>query len=343
MHFQRALEANPHDVDALAGLVDASLGRRDDNAAFDALQRLIAEAPDRTDARARFEMVRVRVAQSALTDAARAMGDGKLDEAEAVLARAEQASAGNPAVLRMLAQVAMARHRPDVAETRLREALGHDPQDPQSWSLLGDVLMATGRPGDAVSAFQKALAIAPTAADRQKLADARQGVSGAALPEPYRAIATATSVTRAQVAAVLGVRLASTLATAPSRNVEVLTDVRGHWAGQWVLSVIRAGWMEAMPNHTFQPGGVVTRAELARVMAAVLTDVASSRARELAQWRTARPAVVDVAAGHAAYPAIALVTAAGIMTTDAGRFRPAVVVSGADLLSSVARLEAMVK
>lgn len=342
-HFQRALQVNPHDQDALSGLVDASLARHDDHAAFEALERLLAEAPQSPDARARLEMVRVRVVQDALTTAVRALRDGSLDLADAHLAKADQASPGNPAVLRTLALAAMARGRIDVAEARVREALGHDPQDPQSWSVLGEVLMLANRSREAVPAFAKALALAPDADTRQKLIEAQKRAELQTLPEPYNAMATASAVTRSQVAALLGTRLAAVLASAPTRSTEVLTDLRNHWASRWILSVVRAGWVEALPNHTFQPNSPMTRAELARILAAVLTDAAAGRPRDLAQWRAVRLAVSDVAATHSAYSAIGIVSAAGIMTSESGRFRPSASVSGVELLAAVNRLETLVK
>ena len=42
-----------------------------------------------------------------------------------------------------------------------------------------------------------------------------------------------------------------------------LEDLRGHWARPWILTAVRAGVLDAYPNHTFQPGAVVKRAELA--------------------------------------------------------------------------------
>ena len=45
-----------------------------------------------------------------------------------------------------------------------------------------------------------------------------------------------------------------------------MTDVRGHWAQRWILQITQAGLMDAFPNHTFQPGQLVRRADLARIV-----------------------------------------------------------------------------
>ena len=59
-------------------------------------------------------------------------------------------------------------------------------------------------------------------------------------------------------------RLDDLLKRAPRANAVVMTDTRGSWAEPWILSVSRAGIMEAYPNHTFQPNAVVSRGDLAQ-------------------------------------------------------------------------------
>ena len=44
----------------------------------------------------------------------------------------------------------------------------------------------------------------------------------------------------------------------------IVTDVRSHWAQQWILNVVRAGVMDTQPNYTFQPNARVRRGDLAQ-------------------------------------------------------------------------------
>ena len=84
-------------------------------------------------------------------------------------------------------------------------------------------------------------------------------------------------VTRGDVAAVLGVRLAALLAPAGDRPGVLVTDVRTHWAATWILAVVRAGVMEPLPNHTFQPQQRVRRVDLAQIVGRVLALIAARR------------------------------------------------------------------
>lgn len=343
--FATALSASPRYRPALLGAVDAALGAGDDTAAMAALQAVLVVEPDQMEARSRLDVVRLRVSQRELGLAESARADGRPAEAEAHLTRALEATPENGPVLRALSALELARGAVDAAIRHARQATSLDPQDASAWVALGDAFMTQGAYREAADAFGKAAGIDPRPEWKTRRAAAEERAGTAALPEGYRAIAGAATVNRGQVAAVLGVRLAALLAHTPSRSSEVVTDVRGHWASSWILPVVRAGWMDPLPNHTFQPGGIVRRADLARVVTAVLTDIAAARGRRVDMFGDAngRAAFADMGREHAAFRVAALAVAAGIMTVEANRFQPAGTVSGAELLAVVARLEARVQ
>lgn len=339
--FGQALTVDPAYLPALVGLVDARLGVGDDPGALDALHALLAVDPTRADAQSRVAVIGLRVSQAELTAAETARTAGRLDEAEARLLRALAATPENGAVLRALATVALEKGAPELAERRAREAVAIDPQDAAALALLGDAQDAQGRVGEAAASYARALAIAPNPAwsARRSALQARSDVLS--LPAGYQAIAGAASVTRAQVAAMLGVRLAGVLDRARVRSTEIVTDARGHWASAWILPVVRAGWMDARPNHTFEPAALVRRAELAQVVLAVLEEAARARRAPLdVAAATARSAFADMARSHAAFRAAAMAVSAGIMDVDgSNRFQPAGMVSGRELIEVIGRLE----
>jgi tetratricopeptide (TPR) repeat protein len=337
--FDRALAINPSYLPALNGLAEAKLGAGDDAGAFAALTKLVAADPSRTDASARLEVVRLRVAQAELDLATRARADNKLDEAALHLQRAMEATPQNGAVLRASSALELAMGREDVAEARAREAIAIDPQDAEAFAALGDALDVEGRLPEAVAAYERAFALDPRPAWRERRESLATASATRSLPVQYRAITQATAVTRADVAAMLGVRLAGAVSHAPDRSTTVVTDTRGQWAARWILPVVRAGWMEPLPNHTFQPADTVHRAELAAIVAAVLTDVAALRPRDLAKWQTARPVFADITRDHASYTVASIAVSSGVMTAEGGRFAPARAVSGVELAATIRRLE----
>jgi tetratricopeptide (TPR) repeat protein len=343
--FGQALAVDATYLPALVGLVDARLGVGDDPGALDALHALLAVDPTRADAQSRVAVIGLRVSQAELAAAETSRAAGRLDEASARLLRALAATPENGAVLRALAAVALQQGAPDLAERRAREAVALDPQDAAALALLGDAQDAQGHVREAAASYARALAITPNPlwSERRSVLLARSDVL--ALPAGYQAIAGAASVTRAQVAAMLGVRLAGTLDQARVRSTDIVTDARGHWASAWILPVVRAGWMDARPNHTFEPAALVRRAELAQVVLAVLTEVATARRAPLdVTGATSRGAFADMARSHAAFRAAAMAVSAGIMDVDgSNRFQPAGLVSGRELIEVIGRLERRAK
>jgi len=139
----------------------------------------------------------------------------------------------------------------------------------------------------------------------------------------------------------LGVRLGNWFTSVRTAQPPLLTDIRTHWAANWILSVVGAGVMEPFPNHTFQPRQRVRRADLARIVARAL-DLAPDRPGRTAPWRDARLTFPDVPPSHPSYPAISEAIAAGVLRAgDGGAFQPARVASGAELVEAVDRLTSL--
>ena len=125
------------------------------------------------------------------------------------------------------------------------------------------------------------------------------------------------------------------VAAAKSRPSVVATDVRGHWASRWIMDVIRAGVMDVLPNHTFQPKAAVRRSELAQTCSRLLAIAGASPGRA----ERARVSMADVGAGHLSYDDIAAAVAAGVLALDGGNFRPSRVVTGQEAADAIGRLE----
>jgi hypothetical protein len=78
--------------------------------------------------------------------------------------------------------------------------------------LIGTIEADRGNAAAALEAFEAAQRIEPAADVQQRIDDLRRRMEYERLPASYRAIAAAPAVTRADAAAVLGVRLNDLLA-----------------------------------------------------------------------------------------------------------------------------------
>ena len=162
----------------------------------------------------------------------------------------------------------------------------------------------------------------------------------AGLPAEFRAIPAATQIRRGDLAALIGVRLDPTLRTAQRTQV-VTTDTREHWAAPWIAEVTSAGVMPPFDNHTFQPGAVLRRVDLAQAVSALLALIARTHPSIQAQL-AARPALADVSPSHLNYRAIAAAVSAGVLPLlDGNRFDTERAVSGAEAAAAIDRLRAL--
>jgi hypothetical protein len=207
---------------------------------------------------------------------------------------------------------------------------------------MGDLLDTTGDFDAAAAAYSDALALERSPEVDAKLEAARARAALARLPAEYRAIDTAPRITRGDLAALIGVRLAPLLQPDSQADAEPITDVRADWAAPWILTVARAGVMAPFANHAFQPGSPVQRIDLAQAVERLLARIAPLNPAAARIWESARLTFTDLAPGHLAYPAASAAVASGVLTAEAdGRFDPARVVSGEEATETMARLQAL--
>ena len=123
----------------------------------------------------------------------------------------------------------------------------------------------------------------------------------------------------------------------------IITDIRGHWAQQWISVVARAGVMDTLPNYEFQPRLRVRRGELALTVSRLLGLIGAAKPDLLKKWQATKVTVNDVPAGHLSYSYVSQAVAAGVMPLAAGNFELLRTVSGAEAIEIIGRLEALAR
>jgi tetratricopeptide (TPR) repeat protein len=335
--FERATAAAPNYAPALVGRGLTLLGAGKEDEALTAFEAALEADASLPEVASRVQVMRVQQLQNRVSRAERAAAAGRWDEARDIYVSAIAASPDSPFLYRDLARMELRADRAAAALDHARRAASLDPDDPRNQLVLAEALEAHNDVSGALSAYERAGALDPSPATTAAIARLRERLRDAALPAEYHAIGTARSATRADLAALLGVRLAPALAAAPQRQI-VATDVRGHWAQRWIEATARAGAMEVFPNYTFQPATPLRRADVADVVSRVLSLLASSAA---VRWDLTTVAIADVPPGHLAYPAVRRAVAAGVMTLEGEAFRPLQPVTGAELAAIVGRLEGL--
>lgn len=338
--FSAALAKNDRYLPAWLGLADAHVGLGNDVEAIAALERALEIDPKREALRDRLELLRFKEVQALIGAGQRARQANRYDEAARLLERALTLSPSSTIILRELSALETARGSLDAAEEHARRAIQIDANDAESHAALGAVLEARQQYRDAAAAYGRAAAIDPRPIWRERSTALREKANLSAIPPEFRDLPAAATISRAQVAALIGTRLDVLVERAPKKVAAVATDVRTHWAAPWILPITQAGIMEVLPNHTFQPAATVRRADLAKVIEQLLAVLAAERQIDLGRWRASRPRFTDLPPTNLFYNAAALAIASGAMDTlEGNRFQPTRPVTGAELVAAIERIE----
>ena len=341
-HFDRAVVANPRYVPALAGRGEALLAIGERDQALKSFEAAVTADPGLDALRTRIAVLRARGQQDDVAAARKALEGGRLDEARSAYERAIVASPDSPFLYRELADVLRRQGNLDAAAAQAAKAADLDPADPRAQTLLGEVHEARKDMPAAIAAYEAALKLEPNAALERKLDAMREAAVLEKMPAEFQQIETAATVSREQLAALVGVRLDDLLRRVQRRTAVVITDTRGSWASPWILAVTRAGVMEVYPNHTFQPAAPVDRGELADAASRVLSIIAAEKPAAAAAWRGTKQQFPDLAPTHLSYPAASLSVGAGVLQPlPDGSFQLARPVTGAEAVAAVKKLEAL--
>ena len=329
--FEAVLADRPNDLPALVGAASAAGRRGDLDAALGFYRRAQAAAPDDALVRKRLAALRLQVTERHMGLAQAAVERGDTESAAREYAAAVEAAPEVAGVRLSLAELLASRG--DVpGAIALLEA---DPSGDRQVALRRAGLLAEQQEfARAAEVYRELLTRDPAdEAARAGEKGAREGLEMLSMPEEYRRIREAPRVTRADLAALVAVRV-SALRRAGPGEPRVAVDIGGSWAREHVARVLALGIMDAYPNHTFQPGATVRRVDLARAAARTLDRLGFSRGNA--------PAPSDMSPSHLDYQAVERVLAAGLMgLSPSGGFEPWRPVSGSeaiDLVDGVARL-----
>ena len=101
------------------------------------------------------------LSEQLLQQAIAARDQGRLDQAAALLDRAEQAHPGGVGLLAERAQLLYARGRYPEAFQQIRQAIAAKPNQPDDYLLLGSIFREAGHPQDAHNCYRACLELSP--------------------------------------------------------------------------------------------------------------------------------------------------------------------------------------
>ena len=340
--FERALAVDAEYVPALVGRGQALLELDRAGDALASFEAALARDPSLTDLRARVDVLRFRATQDLLARAKSAAEARRWEDAKAAYQQAIAASPDSAFLYRELALVEQQAGQTAEALDHFRRAAQLDTTDARSMAAIGAILAQQGDDLGALTVYERARAVDPNEVPESVILKLRESVRISKLPTEYRAIPGEATLTRAQIAALIGVRLEPLIARARPQQV-IVTDVRNHWAQQWITPVVRAGIMDTLPNYEFEPARRVRRGELANTVARMLTLIGAMKPQLAKKWQATKVQIADVPSGHLSYTAVSAAVASGVMPLSGGNFDLLRPVSGAEAMEIIGRLEALAR
>lgn len=340
--FDRVLQSDAAYVPALIGRGQVLLELDRDADALASFEAALAKDPSLTELRSRVDVLRFRAVQDMLGRATAAAEGRRWEEAATIYRQAIATSPDSAFLYRDLAGVEQKAGQNAEALKHYRKAVELDANDARSLAGIGAILDGQGDVLGALASYERARAIDAEEVPESIVARLRAAAALAKMPAEYRAIPTGASVTRAEIASLVGIRLEALLARAQPRQA-IITDIRGHWAQPWIVPVVRSGVMDTLANYEFEPKRQTRRGELATTVSRLLTLIASTQPELAKKWQGARIAVNDVAPTHLSYPAVSIAVASGVMSLSGGNFELLRGVSGAEAIEIISRLEALAR
>lgn len=330
--FESVTSRRPDYVPAIAGAAVAAARGGDAEGALRLYRRALEADPASAFLRQRVAELRVQVTERRVAAARAAQQSGRLDEAVATYRLALEAAPEVAGLRLELAGLLAAAGDVEGAVAILRA----DPtEDRQVLLRLADLETQRKDYPGALEAYRRILARDPHDEEAQRRSrEVREAVELEQMPEEYRRIATAPAITRADLAALVAVKVTA-LARVPAGEPQVAVDISGSWARSHVIKALAYDIMTVYPNHTFQPAAAARRGDLARAVQRVL---------DLLKWPPGpAPNPTDMSRSNVYYYPATRVVGAGLMDlTPAGGFEAWRPVSGPEAVAVIEELVRLV-
>ena len=272
---------------------------------------------------------------------------GIFDKAEKNLKKAKKLNKKNPAVYVAWGRFYAAQWKNEKAEEQFALALEYNSKWAPAYYYRGQMYEKYRNTDAAQKEYKQALNVNPDYYKASEAWNRLQKIDRAAegMPNYYKKIAEADSLTRADIAFLMIVELnVETFIKQTEEEVKVNIhepyDIANHRMKDYIRRVLEIGVMEAFPDKLFNPNSNVNRTEFAMLMEKIIVRVTGDESVQTKFIGSESP-FPDVENSHYAFNAIMTTTTRGILSagTD-GKFGPMEPVKGADALLAVKKLKA---
>jgi Tfp pilus assembly protein PilF len=331
--FNSSIEGTPTMVPSRVGLIQIYESRRERDKAFDQYREILKVDPDNRWAAPRFAALRDELVRDATAAARTALAAGSRETAKREFLRVLSYAPETASAHLELARIFRQEKNKDEALAHYRAALAEGTADPALLREYAEFLAESGELGLSLEVLEKLATEEPRdAALNRRVEEIKAKLGVYEIPSQYDEIPALETVTREDLAALIGIKFEDYLA-APGPRTEILVDISTSWAQRYIITVASLDIIRAMENHTFQPRRIINRAELADAAVRLIEVLQSRGARFVPLVETRRIQIADVAPDNVFYSSITKALAYQIMTLTPDRdFEPERTISGAEAI-----------
>ncbi len=302
-----------------------------DDLAFTSYREVLKYDPDHPWAKARYEDIQEMKTSESIREALSAEEAGNMEAAKTAYLRALYYTPQSTEVHLAMAALYTREEQYDNATIHFKAAMADEPENTEILAAYADSLFQSGDNSQSLETYERLLELTPDdeqAQQRIEILKNRLGIFE--LPSQYNIIPAAETVTKEQLAALLGVKFKNILDT-PQTKPPIIIDISTSWASRYILDASSLGLLDVYPNHTFQPQKIITRAEMAEVLHRLIRQLERQGYRFIQQIPPERIQITDVSPDNFYYRPIVLMISYDLMSLAAGRnFNPDQIVSGAE-------------
>ncbi len=335
--FAAAVETNPDNIEAGMGLAMIHEFEGQTAEAFQAYGNLLIKAPEDAWIKLKYESIRTNATQEFLLEAENAKHTDKAKYIRAL----EKAAWFSPDVTSITLQIADYYYAENEWQRSLpyyEAVLEKDVHNEAVMLKLAALYEKKEKFDMALVTLDRLLELRPgdpfLESEKKRI---RDGIQEMNLPEKFKKIFFKTEINREELAALIGYYFEPFIQM--DRAPEIITDIDGSFAREYIIKICTAGIMNARPDHTFDRFSDPDRAMFAMILNSLIQYLEQNGSRLNFNPLPSTSSATDLSPLHKNYKLIAYLVNAQILPLDAeNNFNPTRPVSPADVIYALKKI-----
>jgi Tfp pilus assembly protein PilF len=339
-NFEKCLALNPENLQAQFGLATMYEFLEDKERAFRIYSKLRASHPGNAWVKVRYDYIKSTETENYLKKAEQFKKESRR---EAYIAALEMASQYSPEIIDIKTEIAdffVAQQQYEQAARQYEAIMEKQPNNETILMRLAQVYEKMNKFDSAVVIYRKMLELKPgDLSIINKINELKIKFYELNLPVKFKNIYFKDALNREELAALIGFYFEKYL---ESRSPEIITDIGGSFAKEYIIKVSTLGIMQLRPDHSFDRFTAVTRAAFAVVIDALLKYLEKHQSGFYSLQFTPLDDVIepaDISPLHKDYEIIKFLVNSEIMKLDEkNNFNPTRVLSPSEAVVAIKKI-----